>query len=488
MHKLIVPTEVKFSEIKANSSLSPNNYKKLTIKNKEQHTVAFYMDSARPYQKGIEPGSGSYVPCSTQVFLRNSCINNICFSPDKSKYIYLNPNYYEDSMVEHGDVLFCTDANIGDCCLFISDGEKVCFSSGVIKLCFREEKYKYYVMAFMRDEYFREQLKAKTPKGATIKHSGELFLECLIPDSPAEWVYPIVEALIKNISYAEYISNSKLRKTEQLMHDELITATYPYVNPSVSQLLKKARLDSGVYSDTVYQWKCNIENYKNGYTDLKGFGFKTQRGPSLQVRDLGRSIQTDDYRKGYNILIYPSDISSSGYIEKVTYLGARNPIWFLGEKYILFASEGTIGKTFVVCDDKMHFTTNIHGTMIYPIEKNTHIKYSVFLGLYLNWLRSTEVLMKLSVGANGGSFAVGYWDNILIPKVDESFMDTLNILYNHTTDLSPTIFDASKLENTGIYQLNSFLIICKAALQKLCNDIKNNELKPSDYYHQFVSE
>ena len=79
-------------------------------------------------------------------------------------------------MINDGDILFCTDANIGDCSLFISDKENLAFSSGMIKLNFQQEKYKYYVMAFMRDDYFREQLNAKTPKGATIRHSGDLFL------------------------------------------------------------------------------------------------------------------------------------------------------------------------------------------------------------------------------------------------------------------------------------------------------------------------
>ena len=337
-------------------------------------------------------------------------------------------------------------------------------------------------MAFMRDDYFRDQLSAKTPKGATIRHSGDLFLECEIPDAPNDWVYSLTEALIKNIAYAEYISNSKLRKSETILYNELMVKEYVYDNPSIRQLQNKARLDSGIYSDTVFQWKKNIENYKNGYTKLDGFGFKTQRGPSLQVRDLGRSIQTSTYRKGYNILIYPSDISTSGYIEKVTYLGARNPIWFLGEKYILFASEGTIGKTFIVCDNTMHFTTNIHGTMIYPKDMTIDIKYSIFLGLYLNWLRSNEVLLKLSVGANGGSFAVSYWDNILIPKVDETFMDRLALLYNNDIKLNPAIFDQKLLEETGIYQLNSFLIKCKALLSRLCNDIKNCTLHDLEFY------
>ena len=482
MHELILPTDVKISEIMANNSLSPNNYKKLAIRNSKRHKISFYMDKESPYFKGIEPGSSAYVSMSSQKFLRNSCINNVQFSVDKSKYICLNPNYFNDSMLDDGDILLCTDANIGDCCMYISDGESTSFSSGIIKLNFMEEKYKYYVLAFMRDDYFREQLNAKTPKGATIRHSGELFLECEIPDAPNEWVYSIVEALIKNIANAEHISDSKLRSSETLLNEELMVRNYTYDNPCIKQMQRTKRLDSGVYSNTVFQWKKNIENYKNGFTNLEGFGFKTQRGPSLQVRDLGRSIQTSTYRKGYSILIYPSDISSSGYIEKVTYLGARNPIWYLSEKYILFASEGTIGKTFVICDDTMHFTTNIHGTMIYPRDISTDIKYSIFLGLYLNWLRSNEVLLKLSVGANGGSFAVGYWDNILIPKVDECFMDKLAILYNNDIELNPAEFNLDVLRKAGIYQLNSFLIKCKALLNRLCNDIKNDTLQERDYY------
>lgn len=124
--------------------------------------------------------------------------------------------------------------------------------------------------------------------------------------------------------------------------------------------------------------------------------------------------------------------------------------------------------------------------MIYPKDKSKDIKHSIFLGLYLNWLRSNEVLLKLSVGANGGSFAVGYWDNILIPTVDESFMDQLAVLYNNVVELNPAVFNRKLLEEAGIYQLNSFLIKCKALLNRLCNDIKNNSLLEQEFYMHMV--
>ena len=486
MHKTIVPTQVKISELMANGSLSPSNYRKLTIKNPNVKKIATYLDDDIPYIKGKEPGSSAYVPKSQQIFLRNSCINNIQYSAIKSKYIYLNPNYYDDCMVETGDILFCTDANIGDCCYYISDGEKVIFSSGMIKLNFKDEKFKYYVMALMRDDYFREQLDAKTPKGATIRHSGDAFLECEIPACPEDWIYSLTETLIKNISYTEYVSNEKLRETEKLIEEKIMVDEYEYVNPTIKQMQEKARLDSGIYSNTVFQWIENVKHYKDGFSSLKEFGFDLRRGPNLAKRDLGRSIQLETYRKGYNILIYPSDISDSGYIEQVSYLGARNPIWFLGEKNILFSAEGTVGKTFIVCDDNMHFTTNFHGTIVYPLTEDVPLRKSVFLGLYLSWLRTNGVFSRMSVGGNGGSFAVGYWDNIKIPNVDDAFMDKLTEIYSAKTDLDPMKFDVEAIRMAGIYELNNFLIKCKATLSTLCNDLKTGKVKTEKEYRELI--
>ena len=88
----------------------------------------------------------------------------------------------------------------------------------------------------------------------------------------------------------------------------------------------------------------------------------------------------------------------------------------------------------------------------------------------------------MSVGANGGSFAVGYWNNILIPQVDDEFMDCLVTIYNDSVDLKPEIFNLDLLTKAGIYQLNSFIIKCKALLIRLCNDIKNDTLQEQDFY------
>ena len=47
MHEILVPDEVKFSELVRVGSLSPNNYKKLSIKNNKQVKVKSYLTFQR---------------------------------------------------------------------------------------------------------------------------------------------------------------------------------------------------------------------------------------------------------------------------------------------------------------------------------------------------------------------------------------------------------------------------------------------------------
>ena len=44
-----------------------------------------------------------------------------------------------------------------------------------------KEEYKYYALAFLKSNFFKDQLVLKVPRGATIRHAGKKFLECKIP-------------------------------------------------------------------------------------------------------------------------------------------------------------------------------------------------------------------------------------------------------------------------------------------------------------------
>jgi hypothetical protein len=442
-----------------------------------------------PYSQGIEPGGVAYVKSSSVRFLRASCIDGYNMNHIPSKIIYLNPRYHFKDMLDHLDVLLCKDANIGDSCLFIRDDDAIyTFSSGVVKLNFKSDKLKYYCLALLNDDYFLQQLDSMTPRGATIRHAGERFLDCLIPlpGPHSEWVFSAVQHLVKNIAYSEHWCHKKTAQTVNMIDTELMVNHVTYIYPSVSQISATTRVDAAIYSPEVHALFENIQNYSNGNCSLKEFGFDLKRGPNMAKRDLGRSIKSPTFKKKFNVLIYPSDISEAGYLLRSSYLGARNPIWFLEIGNILFAAEGTVGKTFIVCNKDMRFTTNFHGTIIYPIASDIPIIKSVFLGQFLNYLRLKGIFFKLAVGGQGGSFALGYWDTIRIPNFPDYVLSAIYRLYHAPRSMNPFSFDQNNIAAAGIFELNEFRILCKSILEMICFDIKSDTLKPDGYYQDFA--
>ena len=115
------------------------------------------------------------------------------------------------------------------------------------------------------------------------------------------------------------------------------------------------------------------------------------------------------------------------------------------------------------------------------------LKKSILLGQYLHFLRDYGYFEKVSVGGQGGSFAIGYWNNFNIPSFSNSFINEVSLLYHNQANLSPTIFSKKELEKAGIFELNQFRIYCDETIKKIITDIKNGTTKEvSDYENLFV--
>ena len=486
---LLCPNEISISHILDVKPLSVRNLAKIDIQNINQSELSTFLDEKKPYDIGIEPGSFAYVDDSNISFVRNSCIDMNNFSNQESKDIYLNPKYEYSNMLQSEDVLLCKDANIGDACIFLSEKEQqYVISSGVVKLNFNSNDEKYYCLAFLRDEYFRHQLDALTPRGSTIRHSGGKFLKCKIPNigTKEKGLIPIIKDLLKNISYSERYSEKKLNESNYEIGKELICYDIKYENPSAKKLLSSLRVDAGFFSEVVQRIEFNINEYKHGYSTLEEHGFIIKRGPNLQKRDLGRSIKSDEYKNNYHLLVYPSDISDNGYILKEVYIGARNPVWYLHSGDILFSAEGTVGKVFVICDEKMKFITNIHGIIISPNQESKALQKSIMLGLFLHFLRSNDYFDKISVGGQGGSYAVNYWSKLRIPNFSESLISKVSPLYYSGVELDPTTFSHDSLLTAGVFELNQFRIQCSELLKKIIKDIKKGNTQNKNYYLNYL--
>jgi len=225
---LICPTEIRLSSLLEANVLSPKNYAMIGIRNEKTTALRTFLATSNPFTAGSEPGAFSYVPYSNVSFIRNSCIDSLNWSNQTGKEIFLNPKYGYSTALGANDVLLCKDANIGDTCLFIpQEGRQYAISSGVVRLNFAEEQYKYYCLAFLRDAYFVSQLDAKTPKGSTIRHAGTGFLDCLIPTigNAERKLLPLIESLTKNIAYAERVSLAKLEAACSLIEADFLRKT-----------------------------------------------------------------------------------------------------------------------------------------------------------------------------------------------------------------------------------------------------------------------
>lgn len=61
MHNILIPGEIHLNDIIEKKSLSPSNYKQISIKRKLRTKIETFLELDNPYIKGEEPGSITYV-------------------------------------------------------------------------------------------------------------------------------------------------------------------------------------------------------------------------------------------------------------------------------------------------------------------------------------------------------------------------------------------------------------------------------------------
>jgi hypothetical protein len=205
--------------------------------------------------------------------------------------------------------------------------------------------------------------------------------------------------------------------------------------------------------------------------------FPGWRGKFVRSAGMGRSVQIKTHKPGYHALVYPSSVSDRGYIEETSYLGARSIVWHIEQGGVLFSAEGTVGKSFAICDESASFITNIHGLILSPKMVASNCKKSAYLCMYFHFLRNEGFFDKISGGGQGGSHAVGYWDRVRVPLLPDDKMEMIASLYDcHGGDLSIDEFYPSKLGTSGVYQLNNFRMRCMGFIAEVSDLIGRDKL------------
>ncbi len=342
------------------------------------------------------------------------------------------------SVAKRGDVLVSTvrtyRKGIG---YVVDDGDNLVTTNAVLNLCgvtnFAPNLTLLYVYSFLRTDFFVEQVWSMLNRGLYPRMDKGALDKILIPISADGRVIRYVSALTQVIIEKEKAIREKSDVIQRLIQSELEENQkkhqFRFQYPSLSEIAAHGRFDAVIY-DIEYKSKIQlIENYRHGVETPKQAGFVVAPGPSLEIKLLGTRIDSDTYRAGYYALILPTNISSYGTMNLVSYLGTAQELPLLRQGDVVFGEAGfQKGRSIVLLDNWPKCTTNAHG--LYARRLDGDVQKSVFFRCIFNWYRATRLIDIMAVGGSGGHFSPEYFDYVRIPKFPEDKQAEIARLYH----------------------------------------------------------
>lgn len=485
------PTAISFSDIvEKEFTLSSSQYMDLVMPNENFLYVKDFL--SRPLQRkdlGVEVGSLNYIGKSTHYFLRTKALQQHSFLPEITGETALPiiPNCFVRMNLIKGDLIISKDSNIGEIVILDKDYPNFMLSGALYKLPVSDKKF--YLLAFIKHNIFREQLDFMVPKGATIRHAKTLFLDCKIPmpNINADETIKFVELLTQAIINKEQLIKERHEKILQQIEQELLnnqkSNEFKFELPTINEIENTGRLDTNLYREHFKQIVFQIQNYTKGFQTIHELGFSLSRGQNLQVSNIGDSVYSKKKYKNFYTLMLPKFLSKYGTVDKVEYLGNPNSLKTLKKGDLIFGAEGfEKGRSIVIIEEQDRVITNIHGITIQQEEHN--VNKAIFVKCCLDYLRSKGLIDLYAVGGNGGSLAQKYWDIIPFPNFPEPKQKEIALLYHNPESIYQTETftldnfleqDNAFNETAGIYELDKTAKQLKEILNTAIDDIANDK-------------
>lgn len=470
-------------------TLSATQYKTFNIPNKNVVFVADFLDrELLRTDLGSEVGSECYVDASKYKFIKTKALQPESFLLDinKESVQSITPKNFVDFELKKGDILISKDSNVGEVIILDKEYPSTMLCGGIYRLPITKNKY--YLLAFIKNELFRQQIDFLVPRGSTIRHGKKKFLECQIPmpNSNPDNTITYVELLVQAIINKEIEIRKKHNRILELIQAELeanqLDNEFRYALPGIQDLEQLDRMDSCLYSKQFKQDEFLIINYSFGSKTVKELGFEISRGQNLQISNIGKSVQTKEKREGYYALILPKYLSKYGTVNEIQYLGNPNSLKTLKVGDVIFGAEGNEkGRSLAIIEQKDMTITNIHGV---TLNQNSHdMSKGIFVKLFLDYYRSKGMIDAYAVGGNGGSLAIKYWKFLRFPNFpNEKECEIVELYHNASSQYDSSkctlsnFLDYDNLFNAdaGIHELDTSMKYLKEKLETAIDDIAND--------------
>lgn len=488
MEYLNIPREVSSHDIRANGfSFSPGMYRRIEIPNSNTKVVRDLLNQSQPFDRGTEPGSLFYMSRSPYAFIRTKALqeHSTLLYPKGGSIVPLNPRGIKDWSqfdLQDGDLLMAKDSNVGECVLVDGDGwENHAWSNGVVRLHPTGDRF--YFFAFVKHPLFKAQLLSMLPRGATILHAKDLWLDCQIPfpsQPDAARVVQYVSALMQAIVNKERAIRERHENIMATLESELFNETtepFVYHEPTNHEIRKTGRLDAALYCERFKRVLHAVNFYKYGASNPTAEGFRVVPGPSLEIKILRVRVDSDEPRPNFYRLILPTNISDYGTLVKEQFLGTPKKLPLLEAGDIVFGESGC-HRSLVLMEPGALCTTNAHG--IYARRTDGIYYKSIFLRCFYDWLDKRGIIDLLSVGGNGGHFSPEYFSYLSIPKFPDDVQAQIARLYHNPDAAQPaqtlTLDNFVQWHQTwnqslGIWELDREMKVLQSTLRAVQDEI-----------------
>lgn len=471
-------------------SLSSSRHKKFEITNQNCKLVKDFLTRAlsRKYL-GVEVGSANYIGKSNHYFLRTKALQDHSYLPEitPETVLPIMPNCFVKMNLKAGDLIISKDSNIGEIVILDKDYPNVMLSGALYKLPVNQHKY--YLLAMMKHNIFREQLDFIVPKGATIRHAKTLFLDCKIPmpsentDNVIQFMENLTQAIVNKQRLIKERHQAILAAIEKELLDNQKDNIFSYDYPSINYIQENGRMDATFYSEYYKKLIFPVLNYSYGHAPLTEQGLELKPGPSLEIKLLEARIDSDYFIKGFYRLITPKQILNTGVINKERFIGTPKKIPTIKFGDILFGESGT-GRTMVYLDDCNNTINNAHAHILRPIKDKCTLDKAITIRSIMQYYKEKGITDCLTVGGNGGHLSPSYFDRVFIPNFPTEKQQEITKLYHNpiTYDVkNATLDNFLELDNefnsqAGIYELDKTAKQLQIILNQTIENIINDEV------------
>lgn len=497
MTYVAVPKEIDSRNVVSKGySFSSKQYEKVVCKNSNTISVRdFLLRDLSNNDLGSEIGSANYIYKSPFKFIRTKALQDHSFLPEISEetIVPMMPREFIQMNLQEGDILISKDSNIGEAVILDKDYPEYMISGAIYRLPIKERKY--YLLAFIKHDFFRQQLDLLVPKGATIRHAKTLFLDCFIPipNHDEEYVIKYVELLTISIINKE----KEIRKKHAIIQNDILnelksnqlTRQFTFDYPSIDEVRSIGRLDTSRYTKEYKEFEFLISNYIHGKSNLSELGYSVLRGQNLQETAIGKSYYSDKYVKGFYKLAVSSNFSEYSTLQKFIYLGNERKLKSIEKDDIIFSCRGAQFGRVVMFPYEINAITNIDNVHIK--NNNARLSEKVFITMFLNLLRWNKHIYKIALTGSGANSLTKYqFNEINFPNFPEQIQGRIAAFYHspeikmNTNNLNVSNFlerDKEFEQKAGVVQLDIQLKKVKDRLNDVIDSIINDRKVTVDF-------